>query len=351
MIPQFLLLFSVIHSQTSGPAPPSPSPSPAGENTGSATAPADAASNDKQPLKDRAATTVAPALAVPEDLIHFGDLIEIEVIGSPEYNWQGKITPEGFLAELAFAAEPVFALCQSEESVAQKITAAYGKYLRSSQVSVKILDRSLRPTARLFGAVKTPASFQIKRAVRLNELVILAGGITDSASGEIQVFRPAKLSCENAAEGPEGGSRYINVRIADLIAGKPEANPFVKAGDVVTVQEAASIYLTGGVNNPQKIFARQQMTVSRAIAAAGGIVKGANTKNIVIYRRQNGTTSVIDVDLGKIESKQADDVILQAYDIVEVPQAGRDPKKQPPVINAADLARPDQANLPLIIVD
>lgn len=343
LIPQFLLLVSIIHAQTSDPAP---APSPAGEATGSATAPADAASNNKQPSKDITAATVAVA---PEDLIHYGDLLEIDVIGSLEYDWQGKITPEGFLAELSFAVEPVFALCQSEAEVAQKIAAAYGKYLRNPQVEVKILDRSSRPVARLFGAVKTPASFQIKRAVKLNELVILSGGITDNASGEIQVFRPAKLSCENASGGE--GSRYINVKITDLIAGKPEANPYIKAGDVVTVQEAAAIYVTGGVNYPQKIFARQQMTISRAIATAGGLIKGANAKNIVIYRRQNGATSTIDVDLGKIEGKQADDVILQAYDIVEVPQAGRDPKKQPPFISGADLARPDQANLPLVIVD
>jgi len=347
----FLLLFSNISAQNSEPVP---APSPAGEAPVSATAPTRTASNSTKPLKGPAELKLVPP---PEDLIHFGDLVEIDVIGSLEYDWQGKINPEGFLPEMAFAVDPVFALCQSEDDVAQRIAAAYSKYLRNPQVSVKILDRSERPVAKIFGAVKTATIFQIKRIVRLNELVILAGGVTDNASGEIQVFRPAKLSCESeipagAEGGPvENGSRYINVKIADLIAGKPEANPVIKSGDVVTIQEAASIYVIGGVNDPQKIFARQQMTVSRAIAVAGGLLKGANKKNIIIYRRQNGASSIIDVDLEKIEAKLAEDVILQAYDIVEVPPAGRDPKKRPPIISGADLSRPDNAILPLVIVD
>jgi polysaccharide export outer membrane protein len=344
LAPQFLLLFSIAYSQTSEPVPV---PTPANETTGSATAPADAASNNPKPLKGAAVT-------VPEDLIHYGDLVEIDVIGSLEYDWQGKINPEGFLPELAFASDPVFALCQSEDDVAQRIAAAYSKYLRNPQVSVRILDRSDRPVAKLFGAVKTPTGFQIKRSVRLNELVILAGGIADNASGEIQVFRPAKLSCENEkAPGTEGaasesGSRYINVRITDLIAGKPEANPVIRSGDVVTVQEAAVIYLIGGVNDPQRIFARQQMTVSRAIAAAGGAVKGADTKKIVIYRRKNNETTTIEVDLARIEAKQAEDIVLQAFDIIEVPQAGRESKKRTPAINADNFSN---GILPLVIVD
>jgi protein involved in polysaccharide export with SLBB domain len=287
----------------------------------------------------------------PEDLIHFGDVVEIDVVGSLEYDWQGKITPEGFLAELSFAAEPVLALCQREESVAQKIALAYSKYLRNPQVAVKIVDRSDRPTATLLGAVKTPTTFRIKRAVRLNELIIRAGGVIDNASGEIQIFRPQGLSCGSdildAANG-ESGSRFINVTIANLIAGKPDANPFVRTGDIVTVKRSAKIYVIGGVSKPQTIFARQEMTVSRAIATAGGAVKGADMTKAVVYRRINGMNTRINVDLTKIAIKETPDVVLQASDIVEVPQAGHDPKTEPQGIRPE---APAIVILPVIIID
>ncbi|HEV7643924.1 MAG TPA: SLBB domain-containing protein [Pyrinomonadaceae bacterium] len=332
LVAQLFLLFLVTHSQTGEPVP---SPSPPTENQAIAVN----ASNISSP--------VGEATVVPEELIHYGDVVEIDVVGSFENDWQGRINPEGFLAELAFAAEPILALCQSEETVAQKIAAAYGKYLRSPQVIVRIVDRSARPVTMFLGAVKNQQRFLLKRAAKLNELVFLAGGITDNAGGEIQIFRPEKLSCL-----PEAGSSYIiKVKIADLIAGKPEANPLIRTGDIVTILEAAPIYVTGGVNYPQKIFARQEMTVSHALAAAGNTVKGANIKNIIIYRRENGVTSTIEVDLSKIIAKQAEDTVLRAFDVVDVPRAGSEPKKQPPIIAGADGPQKNGADLPLVIVD
>jgi protein involved in polysaccharide export with SLBB domain len=350
LVLQALLLFSAVHSQTEDPTPaPSPDSNPAiiaPAATAAANTPPAPATNDPTPVVE---TNIAP-----EDRIHFGDLIEIDVVGSLEYDWQGKVNQEGFLAELAFAAEPVLALCQSEESLAQKIAAAYGKYLRSPLITVKILDRSDRPIATLLGAVKTPAAFRIKRAVRLNELVIRAGGIADNASGEIQIYRPAGLSCESdkslaGDKAPTGdGTHLIEVNITDLIAGRAEANPVIHTGDVITVKKSAVIYVTGGVTNPRAIFARQEMTLSRAIATAGGTLKGADLKKIVIYRRQNGATSIVDADLIKIESKETPDVVLQAFDVIEVPQTGRELKRQPPVIRTDD---PGSVALPLIVVD
>lgn len=341
---QILFLFSLNFSQSTETVP---APSPKPDIALSATAAPVTASNEVQP-------STKPVIA-PEDLIHFGDLVEIDVIGSVEYDWRGRINPEGFIPGLSFAAGPLFALCQNEEDIAQKVAAAYGKFLRNPQITVKIADRTARPITTLLGAVKTPQLFKIRRAVRLNELIALSGGIIDNASGEIRIFRPARLSCgeENlaSAKTAEDGSRYIDVKIADLIAGKPDANPFVKTGDIVTVQEAASIYVIGGVNVPQTIYARQEMTVSRAIATAGGTVKGADTKKIVIYRRQNGATTSIDVDLAKIGAKQADDVVLQALDIIEVPLAGRDPRRQPPVISSEYGKPANGAALPVVIVD
>ena len=91
-----------------------------------------------------------------QNLIHLGDLIDVDVVGSTEYDWRGTLNPEGFLNGIDFVDEPIFALCQSEEAVAAAIAKGYGKFLRDPQVVVKILDRNGRPPTFLYGAIKKP---------------------------------------------------------------------------------------------------------------------------------------------------------------------------------------------------
>lgn len=306
-------------------------------------------------------------------LVHFGDLIDVDVIGSVEYDWRGTLNPEGFLDGVERAENPIYALCRSEAAIAEEISRAYSKDLREPKVVVRILDRSNRPLSFLYGAIKTPQRFQIKRPVYLNELLVVAGGLTEKASGEIQIFRPQNLSCqamatkenESGISGGAGGVRerfvaasrkntanYINIKITDLLGGKKEANPRILNGDVVTVLEAESIYVIGGVANPKQISSRaQELTLSRAVAAAGGATKNADLKKVTVYRREAGATKIIEADLEKIKSGAAEDLVLRAFDIVEVPQTGSRPAKFPPVLKIAEIDEKQTANLPLRIID
>jgi protein involved in polysaccharide export with SLBB domain len=304
------------------------------------------------------------------NLIHLGDEIEVDVLGSFDYDWRGTLTPEGFLGGLEALENPVFGLCRREEDVALEIAKAYGKILRDPQVVVRIVDRSNRPHSTLYGAVKVQQRFQIKRAVYLNELIILAGGFTDKASGEIQIFRPASLSCaeiappQNQTAEPDdknrerfiaarqdSGSQFINIRITDLLSGKKEANVQILAGDIITVLEAKPVYVIGGVNTPRQIATRSQMTVSRAIAGAGGLSKDADATRITIFRRAGGETKIIETDLEKIKANQAEDIVLQAYDIVDVSQKGNEKRKYPPLVKTDEASSENSRKLPLRIID
>jgi protein involved in polysaccharide export with SLBB domain len=304
------------------------------------------------------------------NLIHLGDEIDVDVLGSFDYDWRGTLTPEGFLNGLDALENRVFGLCRSEEDVAKEIAKGYSKFLRDPKVVVKILDRSNRPNSTLFGAIKTPQRFQIKRPVMLNELIILAGGFTDKASGEIQIFRPASLSCAAVTEQKnqtadtdasnrerfisarqDNGSQFINIRITDLLGGKKEANVQILAGDIVTVLEAKPIYVIGGVNTPRQIATRSQMTVSRAIAGAGGLSKSADPTKVTIFRRVGDETRIIETNLERIKGNQAEDVVLQAFDIVEVAQRGSAKRKYPPVVQVDDPSSQSASKLPLRIID
>jgi len=303
-----------------------------------------------------------------ENLIHSGDLINVDIIGSTEYDWRGTMSSDGFLSNTNFTENPIYALCQTEDSVAAKIAETYSRILREPKVTVKIIDRSNRPVSIIYGAVKKNQRFQIKRPVLLNELIINSGGFTDNASGEIQIFRSQKLNCfKEAAKLSEPSEKtvksvipvsqtvdapeFINIKISDLLSGKKEANPRIIGGDVVTILEAKPVYIIGGVEHPKQIPVRSKITLSRAIDSAGGLTKGADAKKITIFRQAGLETKTIDADLDKIKAGQIEDVVLQPLDIVEVAETKRAKRKFPPVFKEFDSTEKRAENLPLQVID
>lgn len=317
------------------------------------------------PTAPEISSTAAPV--AEENLIHLSDLIDVDVVGSTEFDWRGTLSPEGFLSGINFTGAPVYALCQPEETVASKIAESYAKILRSPKVVVKILDRSNRPVSVLYGAVKKNQRFQIKRSVLLSELIILSGGFTDQVSGEIQIYRPQNLNCLNqSVETPEkpveptgkknvapaaqnAANDYINIKISDLLSGKSQFNPQILSGDIITVSEAKPVYVTGGVASPKQIPVRSQITLSRAIDSAGGLTKGAG--EIRIFRRTGIEISTIVANLDKIKAGQAEDIVLQAFDVVEITQNGREKRKFPPVIKEYIENQRQTDKLPLQIIE
>lgn len=305
-----------------------------------------------------------------ENLIHHGDLIDVDILGSFDYDWRGRLTPEGYLDGINFVEEPIFGLCRSEDEIALAVARSYEKLLREPKVAVKIIDRSNRAISILEGAVKKPQRFQIKRKVFLNELLIVGGGLTELASGEIRIFRPQNLSCnpqtvtventtlENGEKrerfvktSQANGSTAINIKISELLSGKSESNPQILSGDIITVLEAEPIYITGGVNSPKQIAARSKITLSRAIDSAGGLTKGAMENSVTIFRRIGSETKIIEADLSKAKAEQSEDIILQGYDIIDVGEKGRTKKKYPPVLQFYKSSENKTSILPLRVIE
>lgn len=292
--------------------------------------------------------------------IHIGDLIDVDVLGSLEFDWRGRLTPEGHLLDYSASEERIQALCNTPQELASKIADSLKRVLRDPKVVVRILDTSSRPQAVVYGAVRVPQRFQLKRSVSLAELIVLSGGLTDQLGGEIQIFRPANQSCgiggaatvPQDGEANEGnGSTFLNISLSDLLKGAPAANPEIYSGDIVTVNEAFPVYVIGGVNNPRPVQFRDGMTLSRAIAAAGGLSRDARSDDIVIVRRSANGSAPITVDLNKIKSKAAEDAPLERLDIIDVGRKGRDRRVGRLPEQYEEEGVPDYSKLPLRIVD
>ena len=259
-----------------------------------------------------------------------GDMLDVRVFGQPDLNAIVEVDSDGNISSLPFLEVPIPAKCRNEKEVQKAISTAYEKYLKKAQVSVRITDRRSRPPATVFGAVRNPTRVQMHRRVRLNELMAVSGGFTDRASGTIQIVHTEPLMCPGPGE--EKDARPIDwtnnplqvIKISDLTRNKVESNPIVRPGDYILVTEAEPIYITGSVVAPQAIPKKEHLTLSRALAMVGGPRKEAKTSAVKIYRTntETGQQDTITVDYSAIRKNQAPDVILQAYDIIDVPEAG-----------------------------
>lgn len=270
-----------------------------------------------------------------EPRIHYGDIIDVDFVGGFEFDWRGGLTPDGFVDGLDAVDGPIYGLCLTESELAATIKKVYSKILRNPAVVVRIIDRSNRALVRLNGAVKGPARFKLMRPVTLRELIIISGGFTDSVSGEISIFRPKNASCGDASSAENLSQsnplQTITVKISELLKGLPSANPLILSGDIIEVRQAPVIYVIGAVNNPRPIFSRDLLSITRAIATAGGLAKQADGRKITIIRREGSEQKNIEVDLAKVKGGETDDEILKPFDIIDVASKGGVKRKFPPV--------------------
>ncbi len=297
------------------------------------------------------------------NLIHFGDLVDVDVMGFTEFDWRGTVTSDGFLGGLSFTEDPVYALCRRTSDVAAEIQEAYGKFLNKPVVNVQILDKSDRPLAILYGAVRQPLRFRLMRRVSLKELIVLAGGFSENASGVIEIVsrpltsykvQPDHNSPEiESLQNPEPADKtgFLKINIVELLSGKAEADPIIKYGDIITVQTANPVYVIGDVANPGRFAFSDGLTVSRAISAAGGMSGKNGEAEIRVFRRNQGGTSVIELASDTSDEKEVGTFKLVEYDIVEVSGDRGNRVRYPPVLKNAEFENRPEQDLPVRVVD
>ena len=264
-------------------------------------------------------------------LVGPGDEITGKVLGEPQFDFVATVDELGRI-EVPFFDKPVIAKCRSERELRTDIGTLLSKYLKNPQISIRVTDRKSRPPATIYGEVRTPQQIILMRKATLVELLAFSGGVTDEAGGTIQIFRTRPPLCDDADEDANWKSDDVDPtdvpsRIFSLNSvklGKDDANPVIFPGDVIVVQKASPVYITGEVVAPQGIFLKEGgLTLTEAIAKIGGVRREAKTRDIKIYRLKPGSKErdIINANYDLIKKGEQKDILLQAYDIVEVDKA------------------------------
>jgi polysaccharide export outer membrane protein len=263
---------------------------------------------------------------------------------------------------------------QAEQKIAEVLQA--NGLVSHPEVSVSVKDRKSKPIT-VVGAVPRPMVYQAERPVTLLEVLAEAGGVSSDAGDTAIVTRPTSepvdtsqapaISNEDVIppsgtdvipprsspnnNAPTSGDSVVNpsqpqtsvapvtpapntnfpsAEIAAKDAPVPTmppalSNTILQAGDIVTVPHAGIVYVLGAVGKPGGFVLandRAQMTTLKMLALAGGLNHTAKSNRAVIIRRdRQGQQHEQVVDLKKVVQRKAEDVRLEASDILYVPDS------------------------------
>lgn len=254
-----------------------------------------------------------------------GDIVDVTVSKNETLSRNGlRVSNKGTI-QLEMVDTDVPAACLTERELADAIKEKYKKYLVAPYVNVTVREFNSNPVA-VIGAVNAPGRFQLQRPIRIVELMAFVNGPTANAGRTIEIMRD---SSRPYCDGPSfimpenGGEELLSVSLDNAFKGGENANPLVRAGDIIRVPEAGQMnaYIQGNVKNGAVISLKDPISLTQAIAMAGGLSSGAQTEKIRIRRQIAGSINREDMIVNYKEINQGvrDDVLLQANDIVEVP--------------------------------
>jgi polysaccharide export outer membrane protein len=194
---------------------------------------------------------------------------------------------------------------------------AYGaRYLRDPQINLAVKEYRYQRVS-VTGAVDKPGYYEIIGPRKLLEILGMAGGPRDKgaeakAGDVVEVIRE------------HGDPHTLIIDLKSLGAkAAPELNIPIHGGDVIHVPFAGNAYVLGGVRMPGSVAVRDNLTLSQALAKAGGADPVlANNRITVMRLDENRNPITITAHLNKVLSRQEPDVPLKNNDVVVVNVSG-----------------------------
>ncbi|MGH9930142.1 MAG: polysaccharide biosynthesis/export family protein [Pyrinomonadaceae bacterium] len=253
-----------------------------------------------------------------------GDVLDITVSKQPDYSRSGVRVDNNGMIQISRDDRPLSAACKTVRELAGEIKERYLRYLRNPYVYVEVKDFQSQPIA-VIGAVNLPGRFQLQKRVKLREVLTFVNGPSDRAGGSVQIIRTeqeARCDAPNGSPSAKSeGDIFLVYNLKETLTADEKANPYIRPGDIIRVPEAEQAYVIGAVKTPAPVVLKDPVTLSEAIARAGGLASEADSEKIRIIRQAKGSTAKTEIiaNLKAINKRQKEDILLEANDVIEVP--------------------------------
>jgi polysaccharide export outer membrane protein len=257
------------------------------------------------------------------------DVLDVEVFSLPELNRTVRVGNDGTIAVALVG--PVKAAGLTTEQLAKELESRWGRqYLENPQVSVFVKDFHGQPVS-VIGAVERPGIYQLTGPRSLIEVLSMAGGLakrsTAPAGRSVYVTRKGGFGGPLAVYGINlVGLDKVEIDLRKLFYSNEDTlNIEIKPLDIISVSKADVVYVTGrGVQKPGGFVLedRENVTVFQILAMAEGLSANAQKRDARIIRREpNGSRVEIPLNLDKVLRGSSPDPVLQANDILFVPDS------------------------------
>ena len=253
--------------------------------------------------------TTDPAILypAPRDLhLDAGDLIQIHVFGSADYNPSVRVSLDGSIQIPLGGVIPVVGLTlhQAADAISVRLMSA-GMY-RDPQVTLQLIEspnQVITVTGEAHAVVSTTGSQKL-----LYEVLAAAGGLPATASHTVTINRP-------------GVEEPIVVNLGPDPAHSVQANIPVFPHDTVIVSRVGVVYLLGAFHTPGAIPLQQNtpLTLMQATALGNGYLFEGKYDDLRIVRTVGLERKVVRVDIAKVVNGKEPDPVLQPDDIVFLP--------------------------------
>jgi polysaccharide biosynthesis/export protein len=217
------------------------------------------------------ASPQAPLVSDPDYALGEGDVVEVLVVGSSEFNTRARVSRDGSV--LLPLVGPIQAAGQSQSALAEKVADRLkaGGFYANPIVRVELIGIRSRYVT-VLGNIASPGLLPLDRGYRLSEIIARVGGKTATGVEYVVLTRA------------NGESKRYSMEA--LATGGPDQDPVVMAGDKIWVpaSEAEVVYLTGEVKNPGTFNVQSDMSVRIAIAKAGGVTENGSDRRFTLVR-------------------------------------------------------------------
>ncbi|MGH9481315.1 MAG: polysaccharide biosynthesis/export family protein [Terriglobales bacterium] len=249
-----------------------------------------------------------------------GDLLDVRVFGQPQLSGNLRVSADGAIAPPFVDPFPVAG--QTPAAIQGRIAQAYAAMLKHPLVSVRLLENNSRKVA-VNGEVPRPGIYAFSGRLSLLEALGLAGGVDPvKASNQVLLFHSEPAT---SRIGPGGRPIYSVNSVLEtvdlsLIPQRPDLNRLLQPGDVIDVQEARQVYISGDVMRPGATALLPGLSLTQLISASGGLLPQADPGQVRVLRLQpDGSRRTLRVNVGAAQQARAPDLPLVADDIVLVP--------------------------------
>jgi polysaccharide export outer membrane protein len=257
------------------------------------------------------------------------DLLAIEIYGQDKMNRTLRVSGQGDVTM------PLLGVVKVAGLTPQKIENHLGelydaKFLVNPQVTVMVKEFRYQRVS-VTGAVAKPGTYELIGPRTLLEVLSLAGGLASQTSSipagdTINVTRHP--SPPDPTGTKKGGTSQIStpptetvvIDLRRLVSGEsPDLNIMVANGDVVHVPFADTAYVMGAVKQPRSVAVKENLTVSQAVALAGGVDPLLASSSITIMRfDKQGNPISIKTNLNSIVARNEPDIPIKGSDVVMV---------------------------------